>query len=98
MVHLALEMEGTCTGEHGIGLGKKDSLVEELGKETIDVMRLFKRAVDPLWIMNPGKVFDAIHVDGAGKEKRREEMSTAASSLTRPGDKVKKERNEQNAK
>jgi D-lactate dehydrogenase (cytochrome) len=60
MVGRALEMEGTCTGEHGVGLGKKKSLVEELGEETIDVMRMFKRGVDPHWIMNPGKIFDAV--------------------------------------
>ena len=60
MVDLALEMEGTCTGEHGIGLGKKESLLKELGPDTIDVMRVIKRALDPNWIMNPGKIFDAV--------------------------------------
>lgn len=59
MVDTALEMEGTCTGEHGIGLGKKESLVNELGEDTIDVMRTIKKALDPLHIMNPGKIFDA---------------------------------------
>ncbi|KAK4555242.1 D-lactate ferricytochrome c oxidoreductase [Recurvomyces mirabilis] len=58
MVDRALEMEGTCTGEHGVGLGKKKSLVKELGEDTIDVMRKLKRSLDPLWIMNPGKIFD----------------------------------------
>ncbi|KAK3071850.1 D-lactate ferricytochrome c oxidoreductase [Teratosphaeriaceae sp. CCFEE 6253] len=58
MVDRALEMEGTCTGEHGIGLGKKASLIKELGIDTVDVMRKLKRSLDPLWIMNPGKVFD----------------------------------------
>jgi len=58
MVDLALEMEGTCTGEHGIGLGKKDSLVQELGLDTIGVMKKIKASLDPLAIMNPGKVFD----------------------------------------
>ncbi|KAK6439410.1 D-lactate ferricytochrome c oxidoreductase [Oleoguttula sp. CCFEE 5521] len=59
MVDRALEMEGTCTGEHGIGIGKKGSLVKELGVDTIDVMRKLKASLDPLWIMNPGKIFDA---------------------------------------
>lgn len=59
MVDRALEMEGTCTGEHGIGLGKKQSLVKELGLETIGVMQKLKSSLDPLWIMNPGKVFDS---------------------------------------
>ena len=54
---LALEMEGTCTGEHGIGLGKKELLVEELGEEAVDVMQILKAAFDPNCILNPGKVF-----------------------------------------
>jgi D-lactate dehydrogenase (cytochrome) len=58
MVDTALEMEGTCTGEHGVGLGKKQALLSELRSETIDVMRTLKQAVDPLHIMNPGKIFD----------------------------------------
>jgi len=60
MVDRALEMEGTCTGEHGIGLGKKDSLFKELGPDTINVMRSVKRALDPHWLMNPGKIMDAL--------------------------------------
>ncbi|XP_039249570.2 putative D-lactate dehydrogenase, mitochondrial [Styela clava] len=52
----ALSMGGTCTGEHGIGLGKKKLLVKEVGDEGINVMRTIKTAFDPLGIMNPGKV------------------------------------------
>ena len=48
-------MEGTCTGEHGIGLGKQAWLREELG-EAVDVMRDIKRLFDPDNLMNPGKV------------------------------------------
>lgn len=59
MVDRALEMEGTCTGEHGIGLGKKASLQKELGVDTINVMRSIKGALDPYWLMNPGKIMDA---------------------------------------
>jgi D-lactate dehydrogenase (cytochrome) len=55
MIRRALDAEGTCTGEHGIGLGKKHFLVEELG-EAVDVMRTIKQAIDPKNIMNPGKV------------------------------------------
>jgi D-lactate dehydrogenase (cytochrome) len=55
MVERALEMEGTCTGEHGVGIGKKESLVKELGVETIGVMQKLKSSLDPLWIMNPGE-------------------------------------------
>ncbi|KAF7196962.1 D-lactate dehydrogenase [cytochrome], mitochondrial [Pseudocercospora fuligena] len=55
---MAIEMEGTSTGEHGIGMSKKDDLVEELGEETVDVMRKIKKALDPDGLMNPGKIFD----------------------------------------
>ncbi|KAJ5668264.1 FAD-binding type 2 [Penicillium maclennaniae] len=58
MVDRALEMDGSCTGEHGVGLGKKGSLKKELGPETIDVMRSIKRSLDPHWLLNPGKIFD----------------------------------------
>ncbi|KAK3710229.1 D-lactate ferricytochrome c oxidoreductase [Vermiconidia calcicola] len=58
MVDRALEMEGTCTGEHGIGIGKKASLVKELGLDSIGVMKKIKASLDPAGIMNPGKVFD----------------------------------------
>lgn len=55
MVMRALQMEGTCTGEHGIGYGKLDFLVAEHG-ESIAIMRAIKVALDPDHIMNPGKV------------------------------------------
>ncbi|MDP1027565.1 FAD-linked oxidase C-terminal domain-containing protein [Sphingomonas sp. KR1UV-12] len=56
LVARALAMDGTCTGEHGIGLGKQDWLVEELG-DAVDVMRVLKRALDPRDLFNPGKIF-----------------------------------------
>ncbi|GAB1205901.1 hypothetical protein APSETT445_004580 [Aspergillus pseudonomiae] len=49
-----LRKEGFLAGEHGIGLGKKKSLQKELGPETIHVMRSFKVALDPHWLLNPG--------------------------------------------
>jgi D-lactate dehydrogenase (cytochrome) len=52
----AIGMEGTCTGEHGIGQGKRQYLEAELGEAT-DVMRAIKVAIDPDNIMNPGKIF-----------------------------------------
>ncbi len=56
LVARALAMDGTCTGEHGIGLGKQEHLVEELG-EAVDLMRSIKQALDPDNILNPGKIF-----------------------------------------
>ncbi|HVC55328.1 MAG TPA: FAD-linked oxidase C-terminal domain-containing protein [Stellaceae bacterium] len=55
MIARALAMEGTCTGEHGVGYGKMDFLVAEHG-EAMSVMRSIKRALDPDDIMNPGKI------------------------------------------
>ncbi|XP_051884148.1 LOW QUALITY PROTEIN: probable D-lactate dehydrogenase, mitochondrial [Pristis pectinata] len=52
----ALAMHGTCTGEHGIGLGKRELLTEEIGAVGMQVMREIKAALDPKHIMNPGKV------------------------------------------
>ncbi len=59
LVERALRMEGTCTGEHGIGLGKTGSLRMELGDDVIDVMRDIKKVLDPENLLNPGKVLPA---------------------------------------
>jgi len=56
LVARALAMDGTCTGEHGIGMHKIDFLVEELGPEAIELMRSIKRGFDPNQILNPGKL------------------------------------------
>jgi D-lactate dehydrogenase (cytochrome) len=53
---LAISMDGTCTGEHGIGQGQRPYLVKELGSETVSVMKAIKAALDPDNIMNPGKI------------------------------------------
>jgi D-lactate dehydrogenase (cytochrome) len=57
LVARALSLEGTCTGEHGVGLHKMDFLVTEAGTGAVDMMRTIKRALDPDNIMNPGKIF-----------------------------------------
>lgn len=56
MVHTALSMEGTCTGEHGVGTGKMKYLEKELGIEALKTMKRIKNALDPNNIMNPGKL------------------------------------------
>jgi D-lactate dehydrogenase (cytochrome) len=55
---LAISRQGTCTGEHGIGQGKAAYLPAELGPEAVTAMRAIKLALDPLNILNPGKIFD----------------------------------------
>ena len=61
------------------GLGKKASLLQELGTPTIDVMRSIKKALDPYWLMNPGKIFEPTN-EGTNDEG----ATTAASTLGLP--------------
>jgi D-lactate dehydrogenase (cytochrome) len=56
IVARALAMDGTCTGEHGVGMHKMDFLLEEHGADGVELMARIKRAFDPLNILNPGKV------------------------------------------
>jgi D-lactate dehydrogenase (cytochrome) len=55
MIHRAIAMEGTCTGEHGVGQGKMKYLKAEHG-DALETMRAIKRALDPQDLMNPGKI------------------------------------------
>jgi glycolate oxidase len=59
IMRLGLELGGTITGEHGVGVLKRDLLAEEVGELSLRVHRDIKRALDPLGILNPGKVFAA---------------------------------------
>ncbi len=52
----AIALGGTVTGEHGIGASRKEFLVEQRGADAVAVMRAIKHALDPLGILNPGKV------------------------------------------
>jgi D-lactate dehydrogenase (cytochrome) len=57
VVQRALSVQGTCSGEHGIGLHKMGFLLQEAGTPAVQMMREIKRALDPKNIMNPGKIF-----------------------------------------
>ncbi|THH33889.1 hypothetical protein EUX98_g295 [Antrodiella citrinella] len=57
LVHRAIALDGTCTGEHGIGVGKKEYMYDELSDDTVELMKTIKAAIDPLDIMNPDKLY-----------------------------------------
>jgi D-lactate dehydrogenase (cytochrome) len=57
IVARALALGGSCSGEHGIGIGKREFLEQEIGAETLAVMRAIKVTLDPRGILNPGKIF-----------------------------------------
>ena len=63
LVNEAIDLEGTCTGEHGVGVGKRGYLLKEVGPETVGLMRQIKSALDPYSILNPGHVFTTSHND-----------------------------------
>jgi D-lactate dehydrogenase (cytochrome) len=56
MVKRAIELDGTCTGEHGVGTGKRQYLPLEHDPAAINLMRQLKRTIDPDNILNPGKI------------------------------------------
>jgi FAD/FMN-containing dehydrogenase len=76
---LALSLEGTVTGEHGVGLKLRDALVEEVGVEGVEIMRGIKAVLDPKGILNPDKVFRLEkELDGERNLIETEEKSTSA--------------------
>ncbi|TPX42740.1 hypothetical protein SeMB42_g05000 [Synchytrium endobioticum] len=66
VVDRALALGGSCTGEHGVGIGKKKYLIREHGEETLKMMWKIKEAIDPLGIMNPEKVLPRLSGDDDG--------------------------------
>jgi glycolate oxidase len=58
IVTRTLELGGTITGEHGVGLAKKPWLRRQMGDDSFEVMRQVKQALDPNGLLNPGKMFD----------------------------------------
>ena len=67
LVQRALAMDGTITGEHGVGMGKKKYMQAEHGAEALDVMRSIKRALDPKNLMNPSKMLPEAQVKNSNK-------------------------------
>ena len=57
LIELALKLNGTCTGEHGVGLGKKKYLLDQFGTEALETMKSIKKTIDPNNILNPNKIF-----------------------------------------
>jgi D-lactate dehydrogenase (cytochrome) len=69
MVIRAIRLGGTCSGEHGVGLGKIEYLPEELGNGTVNLMETVKRTIDPHCLMNPGKIYPNIKPQGGNPIK-----------------------------
>lgn len=63
LIERAIKFEGSITGEHGVGFGKKKYLKQELGENTVELMRAIKNTIDPKGIMNPKKVLPDPDVD-----------------------------------
>ena len=57
LIRHALKLNGTCTGEHGIGIGKRKYLAEQFELDTLNVMKSIKQTMDPNNILNPNKIF-----------------------------------------
>jgi D-lactate dehydrogenase (cytochrome) len=68
-------MDGTVSGEHGIGLEFRDKVIYELGSSTVDAMRSIKIALDPLCLLNPGKMIRVEQDADGGDHQAREHAS-----------------------
>ncbi len=65
MTNSAISVGGTCTGEHGIGYGKKKYLAKMYGEGGVSMMAALKKSIDPWNILNPGKIVDNDFYDGS---------------------------------
>ena len=84
MARRAIRMGGTCTGEHGVGVGKRHLLREELGAGTMRVMRDVKRTLDPMHLLNPGKVLPDQEEEGEEGEEGEEAGGAHSHSCAGP--------------
>ena len=85
MVERAVEMEGTVTGEHGVGMIKRDYLAHELGESTVDAMRKLKFAFDPLCILNCDKIVRVERFDEMN-QARKSKVLSLTGPFRRPED------------
>ncbi|KAL8634479.1 MAG: hypothetical protein Q9228_007926 [Teloschistes exilis] len=92
MVKRAVEMQGTVTGEHGVGLIKRDYLAHELGESTVDAMRKLKQAFDPLCILNCDKIV-RVEKPAAGERIVVEVLGTQPAALKKAVTYVGREEN-----
>jgi D-lactate dehydrogenase (cytochrome) len=83
MAEEAIAMGGTCTGEHGIGVGKLPHLYNEMGEGSMNIMELLKLTLDPGQIMNPGKV---LWMDDVYEQHKAKENITTGAGAAVPGD------------
>ena len=83
IVQAAIDLGGTATGEHGIGLGKRKFMYDEHGTEGIRAMRAIKDAFDPNGILNPGKIFPDDTADDPSEESTRKSANCARDGATR---------------
>ena len=83
---MGVDMGGTVTGEHGIGLIYRDALIYEVGQSTVDAMRRIKLALDPMCLLNPGKVFRLWPEDrdGLGQKKGTKEVGDSSQGRSSP--------------
>lgn len=79
----AIKLDGTCTGEHGIGTGKKEYLQLEMGQGTMRLMGTIKTAMDPHNVLNPGKILDVEDCNISSSSSSNSTSTSSRSSTSR---------------